>query len=75
MEIFDTPSGRYAELHRYDEPCLSDDGFPDGYNEIWEVYTFEKEDPKSHDFVTRTFVSEYLARMFLSQNGYKEIVR
>ena len=74
IEIFTTDSGKYAELHEYREPCHDDRGMPDGFNSVWEVYCYEKEDPTSNDFVTRTFTIEYLARMFLTENKYKAVV-
>lgn len=71
--LYETKTGRYAELHSYQEPRVDDDGFPDGWNEIWEVYTFENE--HSPDFASRTFVAEVARDLFLKMNGYKEIVK
>lgn len=73
IAIFDTQTGKYAELHQYLEPRRDDDGFPDGFNEIWELYVFDNPDNKT-EFKVMSFLCEYNAKMFLIENGYKEIV-
>ncbi len=72
-KLYCTKSGRYAEVHEYQEPCFDDDGMPDGWNTVYEVYTFENDYTK--EFVTRTFVNKINVDLFLKMNGYDEVVK
>ena len=76
IATFDTAKGKYAELHQYHEPVRDADGMPDGYNEVWEIYMFDKKPALADgsDFKTYSFLNETNARLFLTGNGFKEIV-
>lgn len=73
IAIYETATGKYAEMHQYLEPRRDENGLPCGYNEIWEIYVFENPDNKT-DFKVLSFLNRFNAELFLLVNEYKEIV-
>lgn len=64
-------NGRIAELERFEYCSHGDDG--DGQcDEYWSVCVIPADDPEN--FKEFTFLSEHLAMMFITENGYKELV-
>ena len=63
IAIYESNSGRITEVHTYQVPVVDDDGFPDGWNEVWETYTFDNK--YTNEFTTRTFVEKVTLDLFL----------
>lgn len=62
--------GRYAELERFEYCGHGEDA--NVCDEYWSVTVIPNDNPDK--FKEFTFMSEYLAMLFLIENGYKEVV-
>ena len=63
--------GRYAELERF-EYCSNGEEGDTQCDEYWSVTVIPNDNPDN--FKEFTFMSNYLATLFLIENGYKEVV-
>lgn len=61
-------SNSIAELYRFE---LSNHDYSQ-IEEYWAITIIPKDDPEN--FKEHTFLSSFLAEMFLNENGYKEVV-
>lgn len=63
--------GRTAELERFEYCSYGEEG-DSQCDEYWSVTIIPENDPEN--FKEYTFMSDYLAALFLIENGYREVV-
>lgn len=68
--------GRIAVYTVYEEPTLDDDGLPDGWQTLHEMYIYSCDKDFSLNKIQKSlqFVDEFNAELFLTSNGYYDLV-